>query len=126
MRSSSCGAVSASAERPPSEQGVEYQLLDALGAVRDRLEAIERRPALYGPSPNWWDVLPGPEALGGYDPGLPVQATTVMQLYGNPATHWIIRVQVMADRIDLTLRVNDAWTVWERSVFFPGRSPIAP
>jgi hypothetical protein len=106
------------AQRPPSEQGVEYQLLDRLTRVTEQLEAFEQRPGVGCPSANWWDQLPE-GAREFFQEGirspfyLPTQRAELRtELY----------VTGYHDRVELALRFNQSFTAWQRALFFGPKS----
>ena len=95
--------------RPPSEQGIEYDLADKIDALLERLNL----PVPQGASPNWWDVLgAGGEQLAnsGY------QTYTV--LYGKE-TYPLGQLKTVQypDRIVLTITVGNS-PIWQRALFF--------
>lgn len=110
------------AERPPSEQGVEFQTLDAIAELQQQVAELAQRP-LFVPQGNWWDVLGYPPVtIGGRFPAwLEIFAQSTNEVYlgcTDPTWHPTLRAQVMSDRLELTLRLNSAYTIWQRALFF--------
>lgn len=107
-------------ERPPSQQGPEYETLDALQALRDQVEQLLSRPA-YVPQGNWWDVLPKPELELGFEwrEVFAVGMVNQVALYGRTAS-WapMLRVSQYEDRIELSIQISGGWLVWQRALFF--------
>jgi hypothetical protein len=94
--------------RPPSEQSVEYQLLDKIAELTERLSQ-----QTIPPSPNWWDVLPeGSEILAG-------NYTQEFALYPYASNSPPIRLIAarFPDRIELSLRTYNG-DIWKRALFF--------
>lgn len=119
--------MASGAERPPSQQGIEYRTLDAVEELRRKVEELAQRPAL--PHPNWWDVLPMLERPDGRRDSLAgrVQDGTVQQCAiptRHPSEFLNLRVGVYPDRIELSLQMNGGWVLWQRALFY--ERPFAP
>jgi len=110
----------AGAERPPSEQGIEYRTLDALEELARKVQELAERPPIMVPAHgNWWDVLP--------DPGMGGRCWTELLMSGfsqplylpssSPNTV-VVRAATYADRLELSLQVNGRWIPWQRALFF--------
>ncbi|HKW92988.1 MAG TPA: hypothetical protein VJX92_13905 [Methylomirabilota bacterium] len=113
------------AERPPSEQGVEYQTLDALEELTRKVQELMERPALVAAHPNWWDVLPMLETYDGHRSSFGELVgnhsgwTSYLQLpSARPSGGLVLRVVIYADRIELSLQINGGWIPWQRALFF--------
>lgn len=118
-------------ERPPSEQGIEYALLDELQAARPLLEEVLDACRTRVRPPNWWDILPGLEDFSFGSPSIPrgrapltwnqVLAQGVGQWLLptlNPAIQAQLRMATYTDRLELTLLVNGCNVGWQRALFF--------
>jgi hypothetical protein len=109
--------------RPPSEQGVEYETLDALQELRDQVAELAGKP-LFLAQGNWWDVLPrfedvcGRQQLGGWKEVFAQYASEYVLPCPNPSLMVAVRIQSMTDRLELTLRLNHMLTLWQRALFF--------
>lgn len=100
-------------DRPPSEQTVEHQLLDAVATLQQRLDDLASRPPLLVAS-NWWDEIPG-EVREQVQEGIPAYVILPAKV---PSTFLELRVHPLADRLEVTLRINGGWIVWQRALFY--------
>lgn len=108
----------AATERPPSEQGVEYELLDALAEVKELLAQPTR---IQVASPNWWDVLPGNEWVrsGDWREIFPVGQHYQFMLPNKRADMPVtMQVGFYDDRLEMTLKIAAAYVIWQRALFF--------
>lgn len=111
------------AERPPSEQGIEYRTLDAVAELARKVDELAQRPAIVLPAHgNWWDVLPRtdyPAVNDWSEIFSPIGYVSPLQLpTRNPSTYVVLRAALMADRLELSLQLNGGWIVWQRALFF--------
>lgn len=115
------------AERPPSEQGPEYQALDAIAELSRKVDELAQRPAIALPAhSNWWDVLPPPFEGTGSDPGksfAEILTPAGVIHVGNLPTRFgawqaAVRAGMYPDRLELSLQLNGGWIVWQRALFY--------
>lgn len=102
--------------RPPSEQGVEYDLLDELRELRPLLEQLRDRPpvAEIKVSGDWFDRVPrdflGPDYRhGSFQWSWPM---TPSGMGGR------IMVTTYPDRVELQLRTMEGMPIWQRTLFY--------
>src|SRR5215472_14831933 len=106
------------AERPPSQQGPEYETLDALLELTRKVDELALRPSVVLPThANWWDTLP-PLQEGWTGVGLKwadLLSTGQYQVFNLPCRRSDVvlqlRVGLFADRIELTLQLSFSWIV---------------
>lgn len=110
------------ADRPPSQQGVEYQVLDAVADLSRRVDELAQRPAVVLPAhANWWDVLPnlGYPGASPWSEILYAGGTSWLQLNSTqPSYNVVLRVVTLADRLELSLQLNSGQIIWQRALFF--------
>lgn len=114
------------ASRPPSEQGPEYQTLDALQELARKVDELASKPALVvNAAGNWWDVLPQPQfglqrPRFNWDEVFVPGRTDVYQLgAGQPSWYPMLRIATHADRLELSLTLQGgAYLIWQRALFF--------
>lgn len=102
-------------ERPPSERGIEYQLIDRLSELSERLDAYERRPMQTNLPVNWWDVLP--DGVGAADFPSGYRAYNLDSSGPRPSGCQLM-VGGAPDRVELRILTYDGRVIWQRCLFF--------
>jgi hypothetical protein len=109
-------AATEAPERPPSEQTVEFKLLDALGELRGELSELRAHPPVWVPAGNWWDEL-DPNLSGALAQG----QWWCGMLPSKPPHNVQLRANAMPDRLELSLMLDGGYIAWQRALFYGRR-----